>query len=151
MSSSDTISSLRSRPRSKVAKIRRSRTFWIKALKEFSESGVGVQHFCRDKNLAPSSFYAWQKRLQADEDHAPAEPARFIPLDIVPPLSSPNLSTKISQQEGTLSPGREKRGQDSGLILHLNEIHKISIDQKFHEPTLQRLVKVLTSGVPLEC
>lgn len=156
MPSSDTISSSRSCPRSKVAKTRRSRTFWIKALKEFSDSGLGVQHFCNLKKLAPSSFYAWQKRLQVDEDHAPAEPARFIPIDIVPPLSSANILKETPQTQKKLSlslhpPDREKRGQDSGLILHLNDIHKISIDKKFHGPTLQRLVKVLTLGVSLEC
>jgi hypothetical protein len=44
-----------------------------------------------------------------------------------------------------------KTEHDSGLSLYLNESHKIRIDKNFHEPTLQRLVKLFISGVPSEC
>lgn len=138
--------------RAKAPKKRPSRTFWIKTVSDFSKSGLSAQAFCRLKNLSASNFSTWRKRLREEDANASAEPASFIPLEVLPTAPSSDLPKEIPKnQQPPFSPHIKKGREDSGLSLHLNESHKISIDKNFHEPTLQRLVKLFTSGVPSEC
>lgn len=134
------------RPRSEVTKKRPTRSFWIKTLSEFSKSGLSAQAFCRLKNLSPSNFSTWRKRLREEEASASAEPASFIPLEV---RGADNFSTpsneSVQNQQPPFSPNIEKGREGSGLCFHLNENHKISIDKEFHEPTLQRLVQLFSS------
>ena len=142
----------RSLTTSHIAKKRPPRSFWIKTLEEFSKSGLSAQAFCRLKKLSPSNFSTWRKRLREEEASASAERASFIPLEVMPTALSPDQSKEILQnQPPTFSSDIVKTEHDSGLNLYLNEIHKISIDKNFHEPTLQRLVKLFTLGVPSTC
>jgi len=138
----------RRRENSQVPKKRLSRSFWIKTLAEFSKSGLSVQQFCRLKRLAPSNFYTWRKRLREEESNTPPAPATFIPLKVLP--INP-LKESLQNQQPPFSPNIEKGREDSGLSLHLNESHKISIDKNFHEPTLQRLVQLFSQKELATC
>lgn len=125
------------------SKNRSSRPFWIKTLSEFSESGLSVQEFCRLKNLSPSNFYTWRKRLRDEKGEESQAPATFIPLELRTADNSPAPSKKgFPNQLTPFSHDMEKIGRDSGLILQLNEGLKILINKDFHEPTLQRLIQL---------
>lgn len=80
--------------RAKPPKKRPSRTCWMKTLAEFSKSGLSVKQFCRLKNLAPSNFYTWRKRLRDEENEKPRAPASFIPLEVSAADNSPVPSNK---------------------------------------------------------
>jgi transposase-like protein len=128
------------------------RSFWIKALIAFSKSGLSVQQFCRLNSISPSNFYAWRKRLREEEADTPPAPATFIPLELMLTAPSSDLPKEILQnQQLIFSPDIEKEGSDSGLTLHVNKDLKISIDKKFHEPTLQRLIQLFSLGNSSPC
>jgi len=135
----------------KAPKKRPSCTFWMKALTEFSKSGLSVQQFCRLKRLSPSNFYTWRKRLREEGIRSPA-PATFIPLAVMPTTPIPDLSkNRAHNQQPPFALDTKRGGDDSGLSLHLNEGLRISVDKEFHGPALQRLVTLFSSGVPSEC
>ena len=135
----------RTRPSSRSPKKRPTRSFWIKTLAEFSKSGLSAQQFCRLKNLSPSNFSTWRKRLREEEAGASAESASFIPLEVRAADNPPAPSNEsVQNQQITFSPDIEKTEQESGLSIHLNGRLKIFIDRDFHEPTLQRLVKLFS-------
>ena len=137
----------RNRANSHTPKNRSSRTFWIETLVDFSESGLSVQKFCRLKNLAPSNFYNWRKRLREEESNEYLAPSPFIPLEAIVADKPPGLTRQsVQNQEVSISPDIEREESDSGLILHFNDTLKICINKKFHEPTLQRLVHLFSSG-----
>ena len=142
-----TISPSKTHPSPRNPKKRPSRAFWIKRLAEFSKSELSAQEFCRLKNLSPSNFYTWRKRLREEEANAPPAPTTFIPLAVMPTTPSPDPSKERSyNQQVSFSPDIERGGNDSGLTLHVNKDLKISIDKKFHEPTLQRLLQLFSLG-----
>lgn len=146
------ISPSQTRPSSQVPKKQPSRPFWIKTLAEFSKSELSAQAFCRLKGLSASNFSTWRKRLREEGASVSAEPATFIPLEVTARDSSFSLLKDSTQnQQPTFSSDIVKTEHDSGLSLYLNESHKVRIDKNFHEPTLQRLVKLFISGVPSEC
>ncbi len=132
-------------------KKRPSRAFWIKTLAEFSKSGLNAQAFCRLKGLSTSNFSTWRKRLREEGVSASAEPATFIPLEVTARDSSSSPLKDSIQNQQSSSSDIVKTEQDSGLTPHVDEGFTVSIDKEFHEPTLQRLVKLFTSGTPSEC
>jgi hypothetical protein len=144
------------KPRSRAIyhspKKRPSRTFWIKTLAEFSKSSLSAQAFCRSKNLSASSLSIWRKRLRNEEPNLSLAPTTFIPLEVITADHSSDLSKDIAQnQHMPVFPGDDRGYRNSGLSVQFNESLNINIDKDFHEPTLQRLVKLFTSGVPSEC
>ena len=136
--------------RAKATKKRPSRTFWIRELAEFSKSGLSAQAFCRLKNLAPSNFYAWRKRLREGEANTPPAPATFIPLEVMP-IHDSLTSLKDIEPNQLASSAEESQDCDSGLVIHLNDRIKIFIDRDFHGPTLQRLVQICSPTGPETC
>lgn len=143
-------------PKSRVSsggqKKRSSRAFWIKTLVAFSDSGLSVQEFCRLKSIAPSSFYAWRKRLRHEESHSSLAPATFVPLEVMLAERSSGPSKENDQIQHTpVLPVDSRRCCNSGLSLQVNEGFNIRIDKEFHEPTLQRLVQIFTMGAASEC
>ena len=152
MATDQPISPSRIRPGSRSPKKRPTRSFWIKTLAEFSNSGLSAKAFCRLKNLSASSLSTWRKRLREEEANIPLAPATFIPLEVMPTDRFPDLSKESAQnQRASVFPGDDRRCHNSGLSLQFNDSLNINIDKEFHEPTLQRLVKLFTSGVPSEC
>jgi len=140
----------RNRKNSHTPKKRSSRSFWIETLVDFSKSGLSVQEFCRLKNLAPSNFYAWRKRLREGETNTPSAPATFIPLEVMP-INDSLTSLKEIEPNQQASSAEESQGCDSGLVIHLNDSIKIFIDRDFHGPTLQRLVQICSPTGPETC
>lgn len=147
MTNDDSSFSSRRQVGAKAPKKRPSRAFWIKTLAEFSTSDLSAQAFCRLKNLSASNFSTWRKRLREEGASASAESATFIPLEVMPTALFSDLPKEIPKsQQPPFSPNIKKESSGSGLTLHLNKDLKISIDKKFHEPTLQRLVQLFFSG-----
>ena len=141
-----------SRAISQSPKKRPTRSFRVKTLAEFSKSGLSAQAFCRSKNLSASSLSTWRKRLRNEESNLSLTPATFIPLEVITADRTSDLSKESAQnQHMPVFPGDDRGYRNSGLSLQLNESLNINIDKDFHEPTLQRLVKLFTSGVPSEC
>jgi len=50
----------------KPKKIRRSKSQWLAIIKEFRQSSLGSQAFCRANGIAESSFYKWRSRLSGE-------------------------------------------------------------------------------------
>ena len=95
-----------------------------------------------------SNFSTWLKRLREEGASASAEPATFIPLEVTARDSSSSPSKDSIQNQKSSSSDIIKTEQYSGLTLHVDEGLTVSIDKEFHEPTLQRLVRLFTSGAP---
>ena len=148
MTSDHTTFNPRSRASYHTPKKRPSGTFWLKAVAEFSKSGLSVQQFCRLKRLAPSNFYTWRKRLREEESNTPPSPPTFLPLEVLP--INPLKESPQSQQL-PFSPNLEKGREHSGLILKVNSSLTINIDEEFHGPTLQRLIQLFSSKESATC
>jgi transposase-like protein len=151
MTNDHTASMPRRQVLAKAPKKRPSRSFWMKALTEFSKSGLSVQQFCRLKRLSPSNFYTWRKRLR-EEGIRPPAPATFIPLAVRPTAPFPDLSKdRTHNQQAPFALDAKRGGDNSGLSIHLNGSIKISVDKNFHEPTLQRLVQLFSCKESATC
>ena len=151
MTNDHTASMPRRQVLAKAPKKRPSHSFWMKALTEFSKSGLSVQQFCRLKRLSPSNFYTWLKRLR-EEDIRPPAPATFIPLAVMPTTPYPDLSkNRGHNQQAPFALDTKRGGDNSGLSIHLNESLKISVDKEFHGPTLQRLVHMFLPKEAATC
>jgi len=134
------------RANSRIPRKRPSRAFWIKALTEFSESGLSVQAFCRLHHLSPSSFYAWRKRLRVEEADTPLDPTTFIPLEVIENDHLLDSSKETTKNPHSPPPSAMERSEyNSGLTLHVNNDLKISIDKGFHKASFMRLISLLSS------
>ena len=52
---------------------RRSAQEWAQSVRLFEASGQKVKEFCRQKGLAPSSFYYWRRRLRSNPGRSVVE------------------------------------------------------------------------------
>jgi len=103
----------------------------LSILQEFAGSSLTVVAFCAQKNLSPSTFYQWRKRLTKSptpNDSAPK--GSFIPVT----LASPE---EVLCQKSSDFP--------SGFTLNFNGSLSLSICQGFHGPTLKRIVQTLSA------
>ena len=150
----------------KVKQKRNPRSRWESALKEFETSSLSVKDFCAHNNLSVFSFYKWRQVFKREET-SPSERPHFIPLQLEPleislqqkaeedqyspeiftdkELPSVENDTLLTEQRPTSKPVPARDSCSSGLSLHVNKDLKISIDKRFHEPTLKRLVGLLSS------
>jgi len=129
----------------------RSRSEWVVILDEFVNSSQAIAHFCAQKNIAKSSFYAWRKRLKdqnssQEETQPPPQKQKpkpsFLPFVITDPQgdapkNEPPKSTAPHQKP---SP---KPGPSSGLTLHISSRFSLTIHQDFCAPTLKLLVQTM--------
>jgi transposase-like protein len=68
--------------------------FWRHAIADQQASGRTVRDFCRDRQLAETSFHHWRRELrQRDAAAAPrTAPPAFVPVTVVPGPSAPNTT-----------------------------------------------------------
>ena len=125
---------------------RRGKTFWVKTLNDFEHSPLSLQDFCAERGLAVSTFHGWRRRLSAAKEtpqkimkEASKTQPQFLPVYVTSPERPPAKS------------GQPDMSLPSGLSIQINDGLKISIDKNFHVVTLQRLLKIFSSGVPSAC
>ena len=67
------------------------RQTWVERLARFAQSGLGPSRFCAAEGVSLPSFYAWRRRLSAEQSSPPPErPAggqpgpRLLPVRLAP-------------------------------------------------------------------
>lgn len=106
-----------------MAKSRRStdkRDFWQLVFQEYANSGLSIRAFCEREGLSEPSFYAWRKRLTANETVGSATASddvavdrRLIPVRIVAEDQSETVVKQSSSRLEIRTP--------SGYTLRLDE------------------------------
>ncbi len=97
------------------ARSRKARGKWQRLVSEQGQSGQSVAAFCRERQLRPSHFYWWKKRLRA----SPA--AKFVEVKWATAASSPSMAGE-RRVEVLLGNGRMLRvapGFDADLLRSL--------------------------------
>jgi transposase len=68
-----------------------ARQAWVERLARFAQSGLGPSRFCAAEGVSLPSFYAWRRRLSAEQASPPAGPAadgrpgpRVLPVRLAP-------------------------------------------------------------------
>jgi hypothetical protein len=61
---------------------------WQRRLHRFRDSGLTVTAFCEREGISAASFYAWRRRLQADQTPPDADPPHLVPVRVVIPSAS---------------------------------------------------------------
>jgi transposase len=68
-----------------------ARQAWVERLARFAQSGLGPSRFCAVEGVSLPSFYAWRRRLSAEQATPPAEPStgsrpgpRLLPVRLTP-------------------------------------------------------------------
>lgn len=56
--------------------------YWLDVLTEQQSSGLSIARFCRERDLLPTSFYAWRRKLADSVSPVAATPSKFVPLPI---------------------------------------------------------------------
>jgi hypothetical protein len=113
-----------------MAKSRRStekRDFWQMVFQEYQISGLSIRAFCEREGLPEPSFYAWRKRLAANEKVSPATAAvavdRLIPVRIVAEDQSQHVVKQASAPMEIRTPsGYTLRLDESVEIRRLSEL-----------------------------
>lgn len=106
-----------------MARSRRStdkRDFWQLVFQEYANSGLSIRAFCEREGLSEPSFYAWRKRMTANETVGSATASddvavdrRLIPVRIV----AEDQSETVVKQSSTPMEIRTP----SGYTLRLDE------------------------------
>ena len=129
---------------------RRGQCFWRKVIKEFNESPLSLKDFCSERTLAVSTFQGWRRRLssakaltQKPRQEKERSQSHFLPVYVTSPERAPQEGK--ASLSSVLGSSTRSLPNSSGLVLFLNEDLKLSIDEGFHEPTLQRLVQLFSS------
>ncbi len=74
-----------------------TREQWRQIIQEQRSSGLSVARFCRERQVAQSSLFAWKDRL-AREGRAAAEPA-FVPVQVA---SVPSAGARVASSDGSI-------------------------------------------------
>ena len=68
-----------------------ARQLWAERLSRFARSGLGPSRFCAAEGVSLPSFYAWRRRLSAEQAPPPAAPSaagrpgpRLLPVRLAP-------------------------------------------------------------------
>lgn len=127
---------------------RRSSLYWDKILSEQATSGMTAIGFCRERSIAPSSFFSAKKRqrlaqskgvtaefaehrgswaAQKTEDSAAAEPTAFV-------------AVQVAESSG------DDRRAASAIRVQLHSGHQLWVDSAFDAAHLGRLIAVLEAA-----
>jgi len=87
--------------------------YWLKHIKGWEQSGLSHRVYCRQHQLALSTFYQWKKRLSGNSfsSSEPSTLPEFIDLSVpsIPLSNQDNLSWDIELSLG------------SGVVLRLSQ------------------------------
>ena len=101
--------------------------FWQLVFQEYQISGLSIRAFCEREGLPEPSFYAWRKRLAANETVSLKTASndiavdRLVPVRIVPEDRSQHVVKQVSAAMEIRTP--------SGYTLRLDEnveIHRLN-------------------------
>ena len=98
-------------------------------LEEFSSSSLSLLNFCREKQIAPTTFRQWHKKFSPQKN--PNKSQRFIPVNV---FSDDKAEVSGIPPESPID-----------FRLHFGDSLSLSIKPGFHVPTLKRIVKTLSS------
>jgi hypothetical protein len=143
------------------------------SMKDFcKEHGLALSTFCRQRQKLGFA----RKRSKTTMKELSKQAPRFLPVYVTSPetplettaSNSPDTGESLFKEENSKKhsrglPSKPVRQVDegapsnasslacSGVTIHLNDTITLSIQQDFHEPTLQRLVEVLSSVGSTAC
>jgi hypothetical protein len=101
------------------------REHWRQIIEQQQNSGLGVAGFCRRQQVAPSSFFAWKRRLAREAQAAPV----FVQLT---PASVPQPDSPTGSSNGEIE-------------LHLGQGRHVVLKPGFDGPTLAAVLAVLSA------
>lgn len=76
--------------------------FWRQTIAEQQAGGRTVRDFCRDRQLAETSFHHWRRELR-ERDAArtrPPTPPAFVPVTVVPSPNSLSAAVEVRCPSG---------------------------------------------------
>jgi hypothetical protein len=101
------------------------REHWQQIVQQQRGSGLSVARFCRERQIAESSLFAWKRRLARETQADPV----FVQLK---PASVPQ-------------PGSAMDSSNSRIELHLGQGRHIVLRPGFDGPTLAAVLMVLST------
>lgn len=114
-------------------------SYWINIIEEYTKSSLPAVAFCQEKGLAVSTFHKWRQRLRSGgsmdtHNKEKKEQQPFLPVYVTPPKEP--LAPKATPML--------ESNHSSGVSLLLRGTLRVTLDKEFHEPTLQRLLQLLS-------
>jgi transposase-like protein len=106
-----------------------AREHWRQIVQEQKSSGVSIARFCRERQIAESTLFAWKRRL-VREGQAAAGP-EFV---LVRPAPVPDGGARVHASGGAIE-------------LHLGRGRHLLLRPGFDAPTLAAALVVLSSDV----
>lgn len=73
---------------------------WSRRIARQRRSQVSIAEFCSEEGVSPNSFYAWRRRLQADDSAGPRS-GLFVPIEL-PPALAPASGVRIELPSGAV-------------------------------------------------
>lgn len=67
--------------------------FWRQTIADQQAGGRTVRDFCRDRQLAETSFHHWRRELR-DRDAARTATPAFVPVTVVPTPGAPSVEVR---------------------------------------------------------
>jgi hypothetical protein len=88
--------------RPRKARTERGRSQWMQLLEEFNASALSVQAFCQQRELTPSNFYYWKRKLNKTAiDHHPVVPSTpLMELPYIPMGSDTSWRAELDLGQG---------------------------------------------------
>lgn len=103
-----------------IRRERRGEAFWREVVAEWRRSGLSMAAFCRERELVPTTFYTWRRRVEpANGDEA------FVPVHVVA-SSGPDDERCEPSLEVVVAGGR-----------------RVMVREDFDSETLQRVIMAL--------
>ena len=77
--------------KSRKPRICHSPEFWMKHINAYQQSGLSKQAYCEQNDLAPSTFFKWERRLEK-------QAAQFVAVNVMSPVEE--VAVKITLPNG---------------------------------------------------
>jgi transposase len=99
---------------------------WRRIIMQQRNSGLGAAEFCRGQQVAPSTFFAWKRRLAREAQSAGPAFVQLKAVSVPQPDSVPDSS-------------------DGAIELHLGQGRHLLLRPGFDRPTLAAVLAVLSA------